>query len=103
MNDQTTEATEVEPMFVRVVDRGTSRYYTGVKIRPVLIAPTCPKCGGPRGETYPHNFCEDGDWLNCDRWDNPCGHTDYYHEVLAEARTNEWAKKNAEMSPRVNG
>jgi hypothetical protein len=78
--------TEDTTMTVRVVDRGTSRSYTGVNIRTVTIPAVCPKCGGPRGGKYPHNFCEDGEWMNCDRWDNPCGHTDYYSAVLEEAR-----------------
>lgn len=73
-------------MKVRVVDRGTSRSYEGVKIRTVAIQRSCPKCGGPRGEVYSHRFCEDGAWYDCDRWDNPCGHVDMYTDVLIEAR-----------------
>lgn len=44
----------------------------------------CPQCGGPRGEPRPHNFSEDGAWYVCDRWDNPCGHIDHYHDVIRE-------------------
>lgn len=105
--DQTVGSNHKAPappsMRVRVVDRGTGPSYQGVKIRHYTIAATCPQCGGPRGETYGHNFCEDGEWLNCDRWDNPCGHVDYYHAVIAEALSNEWAAENRSSGPRVNG
>ncbi|MDT0306831.1 hypothetical protein RM780_07625 [Streptomyces sp. DSM 44917] len=72
-------------MTVRVCDRGSGRDYVGVTIRTVTISAHCPTCGGPRGAAAGHRFCEDGAWYAVDRWDNPCGHIDYYSAVLAEA------------------
>jgi hypothetical protein len=51
----------------------------------IEISSNCPKCGQPRGKPYNYNFCEDGEWFSVDRWDNPCGHVDYYGDVLREA------------------
>lgn len=85
--DVVTFADRTTTMTVRVIDRsgwGTSRGYP--VIRRVEISTACPTCGGKRGEPYNHNFHEDGEWLSVDRWDNPCGHTDMYCAVLAEAR-----------------
>lgn len=72
-------------MTVRVVDRGTGRDYQYPIIRTVTIAAVCPRDGGTRGEPWPYRFAEDGGWLTCDRWTNPCGHIDTYDEVLVEA------------------
>jgi hypothetical protein len=72
---------------VRVIDRsgwGTSAAYP--QIRTVTLTWVCPVCHGPRGIPKEHRFHEDGHWLTCDRWDNPCGHLDLYTAVLAEAR-----------------
>lgn len=74
-----------ETMTVRVIDRstwGTSAPYPA--IREVEISTACPVCGGRRGEPSNHNFHEDGQWLSCDVWENPCGHVDMYESVLAE-------------------
>lgn len=83
-----TTITTAEPatMTVRVIDHGTGPGYTYPVIRTIAIGAYCPKCGGRRGEPRPHNFCEDGGWLTCDRWTNPCGHLDLYRDLLAERR-----------------
>lgn len=70
-------------MIVRVVKRSDCRWY--VRIVTVEISDKCPTCGEKRGKPYGHNFCEDDEWYNCDKWDNPCGHIDYYPDVLKEA------------------
>ncbi len=51
----------------------------------IEISGKCPLCGRPRGKPYPFNFCEDGEWFTVDRWDNPCGHIDYYYNCIREA------------------
>lgn len=51
----------------------------------IEIADRCPICGGFRGEAFPHNFHECGEWLTIDRWQNPCGHVDTYKACLIEA------------------
>lgn len=50
----------------------------------VKIAETCPKCGGKRGEPRGYNFVEDGQAFHVNKWDNPCGHIDFYENVLIE-------------------
>ena len=60
--------------------------------RRVEIKDTCPICGGKRGTPYNYAFCEDGEWFNVDRWENPCGHIDSYalcwqeHKELQEQK-----------------
>lgn len=76
--------TPAPTMTVRVADRRHSPVGHAT-IRTVTIAAVCPTCGGPRGVPYNHNFADDGAYLSCDRWDNPCGHIDYYNQVLIEA------------------
>ncbi|MFD6516959.1 hypothetical protein [Rhodococcus sp. NPDC060176] len=71
-------------MTVRVVDRRSSPVGNAT-IRTVTIAALCPRCGGSRGTPRNYNFHDDGAWLSCDSWDNPCGHIDRYDNVLAEA------------------
>ncbi|MFD3844793.1 hypothetical protein ACFWVB_02735 [Streptomyces microflavus] len=73
----------------QVCDRGTSSSYEGVRIVTVTVSPTCPVCGGPRGEARSHRFHEDGDWLSVDMWDNACGHVDMYGAALVEHRRRE--------------
>lgn len=52
----------------------------------ITIGDYCPICGGKRGEPVNHTFCEDGEWFNVDKWENPCGHIDKYGDCLKEAR-----------------
>jgi predicted nucleic acid-binding Zn ribbon protein len=76
-----------DTMTVRAIDRsgwGTSAPYP--TIRTVEISAHCPVCGQLRGEPRHHRFHEDGEWLSCDVWENPCGHEDMYEAVLSEAR-----------------
>lgn len=56
--------------------------------RTVTISAFCPQpgCGQRRGEPRGANLCEDGAYYWVQQWDNPCGHVDYYPNVLAEAR-----------------
>ncbi|MBI4321881.1 MAG: hypothetical protein HY675_25585 [Chloroflexi bacterium] len=82
--------TKAETRTVRVVNRNIgpandTRGYYGVHIDRVTVPWVCCTCGGPRGEPQPYNFCEDGEWLVCDRWTNPCGHVDVYDDVIAQA------------------
>jgi len=51
----------------------------------IEIADNCPICGEIRGKPYGYNFSEDGESFFVNRWDNPCGHIDYYKNVLIEA------------------
>lgn len=71
-----------DEMTVRIIDRRA-----GFKYVDVTIGTLCPRCGGPRGTPVRCNlFSSDDDaWHNVDAWHNPCGHTDMYLAVLAEA------------------
>lgn len=71
-------------MTVRVADRRTSPVGHAT-VRTVTIAAVCPTCAAPRGVPANHNFHDDGEWLSCDKWENPCGHVDRYDAVLVEA------------------
>jgi hypothetical protein len=80
---------------VRVVDRstwGTTLPYP--TIRTVTLEWVCPICGVPRGEPRPHNFVEDGGYLTCDTWQNPCGHVDMYDDVLQESPEGPTCRNN---------
>jgi hypothetical protein len=51
----------------------------------IEISNNCPKCGGPRGEPVDRNYYEDDEWYCLSNWVNPCGHVDYYGDVLVES------------------
>lgn len=81
-------AMQTEPkMSVRVMYRNNWFGGDGWTYFPVdvQISIKCPACGGDRGMPKPHHFCEDGDWMTVDAWENPCGHKDLYADVLREA------------------
>lgn len=87
MNADTSGQVADTTMTVRVIDRSMwGRSVPYPQIAEVTISAFCPRCGQRRGAPWPHRFHEDGEWLTCDRWDNPCGHVDMYENVLAEAR-----------------
>ena len=73
----------------------TVMYRNGLTHYPVTIEINdhCPKCGRKRGKPYPYRFCEDGEWFTVDKWDNPCGHIDYYKDVIKEAQRIKNEKK----------
>jgi len=77
-------------MTVTVRDRSSEAPWghglTSPCVRTVAISATCPKCGGERGEPRNLNQFDDGAYYSVDTWTNPCGHVDYYRDVLAEAR-----------------
>jgi hypothetical protein len=44
----------------------------------------CPVCGGPRGEVFKTRSYDGSRILECDGWENPCGHVDKYSAVRRE-------------------
>lgn len=56
-----------------------------VAVREAVIDDNCPQCGERRGEPQGLNQSEDGVYYWTQVWDNPCGHTDFYRQVVAEA------------------
>jgi len=71
-------------MSVTVRDRRTVSPWALVT-RTVQIGTHCPECGGLRGQPRSSHYCEDGQHYWVDNWENPCGHVDYYDDVLEEA------------------
>lgn len=57
-----------------------------VAVRTVVIDDNCSQCGGPRGEPRWMSQHEDGVWYWVQTWGNPCGHTDFYKQVVQEAK-----------------
>lgn len=84
-------STEPRTMTVIVRDHQTEKAWWGrggpwsPVLRTVTIDAVCPQCGGPRGEVRGHNQYEDGVSFHVNVWNNPCGHIDYYGEVILEA------------------
>lgn len=77
-----------ETITVTVRDRLSENWGSGlgrVVTKRVTISVFCPQCGGRRGEPSSMRLCDDGEWYSVHAWVNPCGHTDYYADVLAEA------------------
>jgi hypothetical protein len=70
-------------MKVTVVKRDSSKDI--VSTPAIEINDNCPVCGKPRGKPSGYNFWEDGSWHWCNIWNNPCGHIDYYADVIKEA------------------
>lgn len=75
-------------MIVTIMYRNTYEGGDGWIYGPMVveIADTCPICGSQRGVPYPHRFCEDGEWMDVDKWDNPCGHVDKYRDAFHESK-----------------
>lgn len=75
-------------MVVRVRDHAAESWGHGLTnpvVRTVTISVACPRCGGPRGPQRELRSHDDGAYYTVDVWDNPCGHTDMYTDVLREA------------------
>jgi hypothetical protein len=54
----------------------------------VSLVWSCPECGKPRGDTF-RTISYDGALpVNCDGWNNSCGHIDHYRHVRLEAFSN---------------
>lgn len=83
--------TPIPTMKVRVGNRGNSGSYEGVWVTTVIIKKICPVCGGPRGDKRDGRIIEDGEYYYVDNWDNPCGHHDWYGQVLKEAGIHPYA------------
>jgi hypothetical protein len=79
-----------ETMTVTVRDRSAESPWGHGLIQPVTreveISAFCPKDGQRRGEPRGLNQADDGAYYWVQVWDNPCGHTDMYEDVIKEAR-----------------
>ncbi|GII88221.1 hypothetical protein Ssi03_62110 [Sphaerisporangium siamense] len=76
-------------MQVRVRDRSAEPPRGVGPVNPVVctveISTRCPVCDGPRGVPGNLNQVDDGARYSVDVWENPCGHVDYYADVVKEA------------------
>lgn len=77
-------------MKVRVRDSAAEAHsWSDERFRPVIrtitISAVCPVCGGPRGEAREHTWTTNNVPYIVDVWGNPCGHVDYYENVVKEA------------------
>ena len=52
----------------------------------VEISDYCPKCGKRRGKPFQAVSFDGSRSVACDGWRNPCGHIDYYEDVVQEAK-----------------
>jgi len=59
--------------------------YMSVSVRLYWI---CPRCKEPRGPVCKGRSYDGFRILAVDRWTNPCGHVDKYHNLLFEAANN---------------
>ncbi len=84
-----------ETMQVRVRDRSAEAPWgyglTSPVVRTVEISTRCPRCGGERGKPTNLNQVDDGAYYSVDIWTNPCGHVDFYEDVVKEAASREGA------------
>lgn len=64
---------------------------------------TCPRCTGPRGLPFRGISFDGSHRLAVDRWQNPCGHVDFYSAVRREARGTGLEWQISEPSPTQTG
>ncbi|OMC00343.1 hypothetical protein A5733_04325 [Mycobacterium sp. NS-7484] len=78
-----------DTMTVTVRDRAAESPWGSGPINPitrtVTIAAACPRCGARRGTPQGLRQCDDGAFYWVQVWHNPCGHIDYYDNVISEA------------------
>ena len=78
-----------ETMTVTVRDRSAEAPWgvglTDPVTRKITISAFCPLDGQRRGEPRGPNWCDAGAYYLVQVWDNPCGHTDTYADVINEA------------------
>lgn len=56
----------------------------------VEIVKTCPKCGKERGRVFGGLSYDGSRRMNVDSWKNPCGHIDFYEDIIQEGRVVEY-------------
>lgn len=78
-------AVDLETVEVRIVQIPACDSHDGWASVRVPLLWVCPRCGGPRGETFRTLSFDGSRRLACDGWTNPCGHVDLYASVRREA------------------
>ncbi|MDX8127745.1 hypothetical protein QLH52_10665 [Methylomonas sp. OY6] len=78
-------AIDAEPRFVTIP---ACSNHSGLLTVTVKLHWTCPECGGPRGDTFRTQSYDGTLPVQCDGWNNPCGHIDHYRDVRLEAQAN---------------
>ena len=64
--------------------------HSGHSLATFEIPDTCPECGGPRGRVFGTHSFDGSRQLNCDGWNNPCGHIDTYADIRATGEKTEY-------------
>lgn len=95
----TPPVSSIDTMTVTVRDRSAESPWGYGLTRPITrtitISAFCPACGQRRGEPSGINECDDGAAYWVQQWFNPCGHIDYYPDVIREALNIESLSKSA--------
>lgn len=63
-----------------------SEQHNGIYLVTLEISDQCPVCNGPRGNVFGTHSYDGSRRLNCDGWNNPCGHIDKYAEIRKEGK-----------------
>lgn len=59
--------------------------YHGITINLMWV---CPVCGAERGDIKKARSYDGSRILECDGWENKCGHIDKYSDCIKEAKKN---------------
>lgn len=69
----------LQPKFLTmIVTIPSTKEHAGQGLRTFKVSDQCPVCGGPRGPVFGVHSYDGSRRLNCDGWENPCGHLDTY-------------------------
>lgn len=82
---------EIKEVYIPACAEHEGLYGINVNLRWV-----CPICGKPRGKIQSVLSYDGSRYLECDGWQNPCGHVDKYSALRIEALRNglnEWLKR----------
>ena len=83
------EDTTTDRLTVTIPER---QEHDGYHSMTVTLPWVCMYCGAPRGKPRKGVSYDGSRRLEVDRWDNPCGHVEKYHEV------REWIAKNGAVA-----
>jgi len=73
---------------IRTVTIPAREDHEGIYSKTVKLHWVCPVCGGQRGEPFAAVSWDGSRKLDCDGWENSCGHIDKYSAVRKEAAEN---------------
>ena len=71
---------------IMIVTIPSSSTHGGFGLVTLEISDNCPTCGEKRGEIFATHSYDGSRRLNCDGWNNPCGHIDKYSDIRQEGK-----------------